>query len=71
MMEFLGHRDLVAMLRKDKAFNLQYLEEEFSIGSEQIEALYNFAKLLYDIGAYEKAASLVRIFITHRFSLVS
>ena len=36
MMEFLGHRELVAMLRKDKAFNLQYLEEEFKIGSSQI-----------------------------------
>lgn len=60
MIEFLGHRELVGKLRKDKAFNLQFLEEEFSIGKEQIEALYEFAKLNYETGSYERAASLVR-----------
>ena len=64
MMEFLGHRELVAMLRKDKAFNLQYLEEEFKIGSSQIEALYEFAKLLYDVGCYDKSAQLLESYMS-------
>lgn len=47
--------------RQDRAFNLQFLKEEFDIGPEQIEALYQFAKFQFDCGNYSMASELLQV----------
>ncbi|CAG9463873.1 unnamed protein product [Pedinophyceae sp. YPF-701] len=64
MIQFLSNAELVSRLRKDKTFNLQFLHEEFSIGPEQIDALYQFAKFQYECGNYQQAAELLDRYIT-------
>lgn len=60
MIELVNNKDLVGKLRRDKAFNVQFLEEMFGIQEQQNAALYRFAKLLYETGSYERASTLVR-----------
>jgi hypothetical protein len=47
--------------RQDRSFNLQFLKEEFDIGPEQIEALYQFAKFQFDCGNYSMASELLQV----------
>lgn len=47
--------------RQDRSFNLQFLKEEFDIGAEQIEALYQFAKFQFDCGNYSMASELLQV----------
>jgi len=59
MIELVNNKDLVGKLRRDKAFNVQFLEEMFGIQEQQNAALYRFAKLLYETGSYERASTLM------------
>lgn len=43
-------------LKQDKAYNLQFLQIEYQIGPEQIDALYHFAKFQFECGNYSGAA---------------
>jgi hypothetical protein len=47
--------------RQDRAFNLHFLKEEFNIGPEQIDALYQFAKFQFDCGNYSSASELLQV----------
>ena len=51
---------VVKMFRQDKSFNLQFLQEEFDIGADQVEALYQYAKFQFDCGNYSLAAELLQ-----------
>lgn len=52
---------LVHAHRQDRAFNLHFLKEEFDIGPEQIDALYQFAKFQFDCGNYSSASELLQV----------
>lgn len=52
---------LFAHRRQDRSFNLQFLKEEFDIGPEQIEALYQYAKFQFDCGNYSTASELLQV----------
>jgi hypothetical protein len=47
--------------RQDRTFNVQFLKEEFDLGPEQIEALYQFAKFQFDCGNYSTASELLQV----------
>lgn len=51
---------VVKNFRQDKAFNLQFLQEEFSIDANHVEALYQYAKFQFDCGNYSLAAELLQ-----------
>ncbi|KAK3269113.1 Eukaryotic translation initiation factor 3 subunit E [Cymbomonas tetramitiformis] len=59
LVHFLSSPDHVKQLQSDRAYNLQLLETEFQIGSEQIEGLYHYAKFWFDCGNYSAAAELL------------
>jgi len=59
VVQFLSNPNLVKQLRSDKSFNLAYLQEEFGIGTEEIEALYHFAKFQFDCGNYSGASEFL------------
>ncbi|CAN6213541.1 unnamed protein product [Urochloa humidicola] len=54
---FLRDPQLVQLLRPDKEYNAHMLQERFQIGSDQIEALYDDAKFLFECGSYSDAAA--------------
>ena len=47
------------LLKQDKAYNLQLLQEQYQIGPAQIEALYHFAKNKFECGNYTDAAEFL------------
>eukprot|EP00246_Nothoceros_aenigmaticus_P004859 TRINITY_DN16579_c0_g1_i1.p1 TRINITY_DN16579_c0_g1~~TRINITY_DN16579_c0_g1_i1.p1 ORF type:complete len:441 (-),score=80.04 TRINITY_DN16579_c0_g1_i1:75-1397(-) len=56
LISFLQNPTYVSELRSDKQYNLQMLHERYQIGSEQIEALYHFAKFQFECGNYSGAS---------------
>ncbi|WIA30440.1 hypothetical protein OEZ86_000524 [Tetradesmus obliquus] len=58
----LSNSNVIRNFRHDRAFNLQFLKEEFDIGPEQIEALYQFAKFQFDCGNYSMASELLQAY---------
>lgn len=54
--DFLSSEDNVKLLKSDKTQNMAFLQREFSIGPEQVDALYHFAKWNYECGSYSTAA---------------
>jgi len=59
LVQFLSTPALVKQLRQEKAYNLQFLQEKFQIGPEQIEALYHYAKFQFECGNYSAAAEFL------------
>eukprot|EP00899_Mesostigma_viride_P024735 jgi/Mesvir1/5446/Mv15503-RA.1 len=59
LVQFLSNPNYVKLLRADKAWNLQFLQEQCQIRSDQIEALYHFAKFQFDCGNYSAAAEFL------------
>lgn len=55
---------VVKNFRQDKSFNLQFLQEEFQIGPDHVEALYQYAKFQFDCGNYSMAAELLQSYRT-------
>ncbi|KAL1555359.1 Eukaryotic translation initiation factor 3 subunit E [Salvia divinorum] len=53
---FLQNPQAVQELRADKQYNLQILNEHHQIGTEQIDALYDYAKFQFECGNYSGAA---------------
>ncbi|CAI9754805.1 unnamed protein product [Fraxinus pennsylvanica] len=53
---FLQNPNTVQELRADKQHNLQMLNDRYQIGTEQIEALYQYAKFQFECGNYSGAA---------------
>ncbi|KAJ9519028.1 hypothetical protein QJQ45_026293 [Haematococcus lacustris] len=56
--------NVVRNFRQDKAFNLQFLQEDFSISADHVEALYQYAKFQFECGNYEMAADLLQPYRT-------
>lgn len=56
MLDFLSEPALVAKLKQDKLFNLQFLRDEFGVGTEQIDALFHLAKFQFECGDYRGSA---------------
>ena len=59
IVSFLSDANLVKQLKQDKTYNLQLLQEQYNIGSAQIEALYYFAKNKFECGIYQDAAEFL------------
>ncbi|KAG1672627.1 hypothetical protein FOA52_002108 [Chlamydomonas sp. UWO 241] len=55
----LENPSVVRNFRQDKAFNLQFLQEDFQIGPDHVEALFQYAKFQFDCGNYSVAAELL------------
>lgn len=49
--------DVASALKQDKAQNLQWLEEKYSLTSEQINALYRYGYFQFNCGNYADASS--------------
>uniref|UniRef100_A0A7S0N9X6 Eukaryotic translation initiation factor 3 subunit E n=1 Tax=Chlamydomonas leiostraca TaxID=1034604 RepID=A0A7S0N9X6_9CHLO len=56
--------NVVRNFRQDKAFNLQFLQEDFSIGADHVEALFQYAKFQFECGNYAMAAELLQPYRT-------
>lgn len=54
--DFLSAEDNIKLLKQDKTQNQAFLEREFGIGADQIDALYHFAKWNFECGNYSAAA---------------
>lgn len=59
VVNFLSDPALVKQLRSDKAYNLQFLQESYQIGPDDIDALYHYAKFQFDCGNYSAAAEFL------------
>ena len=59
IVQFLSDETLVKQLKQEKAQNLPWLQREHNIGSEQIDALYQYAKFQFDCGNYSEAAEFL------------
>lgn len=59
IVQFLSDENLVKQLKQEKAQNLPWLQREHGIGSEQIDALYQYAKFQFDCGNYSEAAEFL------------
>lgn len=53
--EFLSDEANVKLLKQDKTQNMAFLQREFGIGSEQVDALYHYAKWNFECGNYSAA----------------
>jgi len=56
ILQILDNENLVKQLRAEKLFTLQYLQENFQITLEEVDALYRYAKFQFDCGNYSGAA---------------
>ncbi|EXB39089.1 Eukaryotic translation initiation factor 3 subunit E [Morus notabilis] len=56
LVTFLQNPAAVQELRADKQYNLHMLNERYQIGTEQIDALYQYAKFQFECGNYSGAA---------------
>ncbi|XP_010269659.1 PREDICTED: eukaryotic translation initiation factor 3 subunit E-like [Nelumbo nucifera] len=56
LISFLQNPNSFQELRPDKQYNLQMLNDRYQIGSDQIEALYQYAKFQFECGNYSGAA---------------
>uniref|UniRef100_A0A2N9F806 Eukaryotic translation initiation factor 3 subunit E n=1 Tax=Fagus sylvatica TaxID=28930 RepID=A0A2N9F806_FAGSY len=52
LVNFLQNPSAVQELKADKQYNLQMLNERYQIATEQIEALYQYAKFQFECGNY-------------------
>ena len=53
--DFLSNEENVKLLKQDKTQNMTFLQKEFGIGADQIDALYHFAKWNFECGNYSAA----------------
>lgn len=60
IIHFLSDPNNVRTLRLDKALNLRFLEENYQIGPDQIEALFQFARCQFQCGNYGMSAELLQ-----------
>jgi translation initiation factor 3 subunit E len=58
----LSNPNVIRNFRQDRSFNLQLLKEEFDIGPEQVDALYQYAKFQFDCGNYSSASELLQAY---------
>jgi len=56
ILRLIEKENLVKQLRADKLFTASYLEENYEVTAESIDALYKFAKFQFDCGNYSGAA---------------
>lgn len=56
----LEDQNVTRNFRKDKSFNIQFLQEDHDIGPANIEALYQYSKFQFDCGNYSLASELLQ-----------
>ncbi|KAG6470839.1 hypothetical protein ZIOFF_071919 [Zingiber officinale] len=56
LISFRQDANLVQELRPDRQYNIQMLHDSFQIGTDQIEAFYQYAKFQFECGKYSGAA---------------
>ncbi len=61
-LEILTKQEVISNLKQDKSYNLKFLEKEYEIKSENIDALYEFGQFQYNCGNYGPAADLLSNF---------
>ena len=61
---FLSKDENVKMLKQDRTQNMMFLQSEFGIGSEEVDALYSFAKWNFECGNYTAASEYLYHFRT-------
>lgn len=64
IIQCLSNPNVTRNFRQDKNFNLQFLKEDYQIGPENVEALYQYAKFQFDCGNYSTAAELLQSYRT-------
>lgn len=64
LIQCLSNPNVIRNFRQDKSFNLQFLKEDYQIGPENVEALYQYAKFQFDCGNYSMAAELLQPYRT-------
>ena len=55
IVDFLSKSENVKLLKSDRAQNMSFLQNEFQIGPSQVDALFSFAKWMYECGNYNAA----------------
>lgn len=55
IVDFLSKAENVKLLKSDRAQNMSFLQNEFQIGPSQVDALFSFAKWMYECGNYNAA----------------
>jgi len=53
--EFLSNEENVKLLKQDKTQNMSFLQKEFNIGPDEVDALYHYAKWNFECGNYSAA----------------
>jgi len=62
LLDILGDDEEVEELRKNKSFNMEYLQDEYGITDANLDALYRYAKLNFDCGRYIPTAEQLNYF---------
>jgi translation initiation factor 3 subunit E len=55
IVNFLSKAENVKLLKSDRAHNLSFLQNEFQIGPAHVDALFSFAKWMFECGNYNAA----------------
>ena len=66
--DFLSKEENVKLLKQDKGQNMAFLQKEFGIGPDQVDALYHYAKWNFECGNYSAAGEYLynyRLLSTH------
>ncbi|GBG00265.1 eukaryotic translation initiation factor 3 subunit E [Raphidocelis subcapitata] len=58
----LSNPNVIRNFRQDRSFNLQLLKDEFDIGPDHVDALYQYAKFQFDCGNYSSASELLQAY---------
>lgn len=62
LLSVMENEELVAELRENSSFNLEYLSEAHGVTEEVLEAAYEFGKFQFDCGSYEATAALMQVY---------
>ncbi|PRP81608.1 hypothetical protein PROFUN_01115 [Planoprotostelium fungivorum] len=59
ILRLLKDRNLVAQLKEEKNFNLEYLKQHYDIDPRTVDTIYQRSKFIFDYGKYTKALELL------------
>ena len=72
--DFLSNEENVKLLKQDKTQNMTFLQKEFGIGPDEVDALYHYAKWNFECGNYSAAGEYLyhyRTLSTHPERVIS
>lgn len=62
LLKIMNDNELMSQLAEDGNLNMEYLEAEYKITDDVLEALYEFGKFSFDCGNYELTAELMLVY---------